>query len=345
MVAKLKRLLIGIVVSVGIILAFLVAFYGIQALTNWFGWQLPLWLLLSLSLIIWFGLAGLSSFLFLNEQNQFTTSKRILKEMAKGNFNFDGSKDANRLRSIDRDWNDFFDQMNQTNRSLARMEVLKQEFISNVSHEIRSPLTSIVGFSQLAMVENSDIEKRQHYLQTIQDEAIRLSELSDSLMKLTALEESEQLLEKSDFSLASQLRQVLQGTASQFQAKEISVTTDLEELTYFGDRELIYQIWQNIISNSLKFSHEKGELSVSLKRQGDSFQVIIADNGIGLKVEDQERIFERFYKADASRSAKTGGSGLGLSIVAKISELHGDLLIDVESEGQGTRFIVSGPLS
>lgn len=341
---KIKRSLLGALLSLLIVAVFLLSYYSVNGLLNWLNLALPIWVVLSLSFVLWFALAGLSSFLFLNEQNQFTTSKRILKEMAKGNFNFIGSKDAKRLRSIDKDWDDFFAQMEATNRSLAKMEEMKQAFISNVSHEIRSPLTSIVGFSQLAMTEN-DIEKRQHYLRTIQSEAIRLSELSDSLLRLTALEEDEKTLEKQPFDLAEQLQLVIQGTASQFQEKKIEVRTDLATANYCGNQELMYQIWQNIMINSLKFTPENGQVAVAIHLTEGFFTVTISDSGIGIAEADQERIFERFYKADESRSAKTGGSGLGLSIVAKIIELHADLSIEVEKvDPEGTCFSIKGPL-
>lgn len=275
----------------------------------------------------------------------FDQAHILLKELSRGNYAPQNLHELKEMFQHDEEWNVFFHEMEETFHNLAEMERVKQEFISDVSHEIRSPLTSIIGFSQLAQKSNISPEKKEHYLKMIQQEALRLNRLSTNLLALADLENQKNGIEKTSFSVDSQLLHCLASFEPQIKEKNLTVMTQLESVRYNGNEVLLQQVWQNLIQNAIKFSKQEKKLFIQVKRNEvtESFQVKISDQGIGLSPSEKIRIFERFYKADNSRS-QNSGHGLGLAVVAKIIELHQDLSIAVESTlGEGTTFIIEGP--
>jgi signal transduction histidine kinase len=222
-------------------------------------------------------------------------------------------------------------------RSLGTLETMRQDFISNVSHEIQSPLTSISGFAALLKDDTLSAAERRRYAETIETESRRLSSLSDNLLKLSALDDSS--LAKTDFRLDKQLSNVILTLEPQWSAKQLSVEADLDKCTINGDEDLLSQLWINLLANAIKFTPENGTVQVSLNAD----TVRIADTGIGIAKDDLPHIFERFYKVDKARDRSLGGNGLGLSLVKKIVELH-DGSITVNSEiSAGTSFEILLP--
>lgn len=234
--------------------------------------------------------------------------------------------------------------VNEMAQKLGSMENLRQDFISNVSHEIQSPLTSIGGFAALLQDNNLTIEQRKHYLDIIETETRRLSKLSDNLLKLSSLEHGAQSLTIAPFALAKQIENAVLMFEPQWAAKNLDLTLSLESVTCYGDEGLLTQVWINLIHNAIKFTPEGGEIHVSLMQTETQVVCDIIDTGIGISAEEQMHVFERFYKADKSRDRSLGGNGLGLSLVKKIVDLH-DGAIHVESTvGKGADFRVSLPL-
>ncbi|MFC7395379.1 HAMP domain-containing sensor histidine kinase [Scopulibacillus cellulosilyticus] len=226
---------------------------------------------------------------------------------------------------------------------LREIEQLRQEFVSNVSHEIQSPLTSISGFAQALKNEELTSESRRHYLDIIETESKRLSKLSDNLLKLTSLESEHHPFEASEYRLDQQLRSIILACEPQWIEKNIKMDIDLNEATITADKDLLSQVWVNLINNSIKFTPENGTISISLWKKQNQVLVRISDSGIGISQEDAQHIFERFFKADKSRNRVRGGNGLGLSIVKKIVDMHkGTIQVDSEL-GKGTAFIITLP--
>lgn len=227
---------------------------------------------------------------------------------------------------------------------LQQLEQMRREFVTNVSHEVQSPLTSISGYAialkKVALTE----DERNRYLDIIIAEAERMSKMSDSLLKLSLLESQSQQLRLITFSLDEQIRRVIVAIQPQWSARNISFELDLKPVIIWADHDLLSQVWTNLLGNSIKFSKDDSVINISIKQDMNNVTVRISDTGIGISPEDQERIFERFFKADRSHSRKYGGSGMGLAIVKQIVSLHqGD--IQVESEpGQGTTIIVTLPI-
>jgi signal transduction histidine kinase len=252
-----------------------------------------------------------------------------LNEIANGNFNAFIELDEHAPH------NDIAEAMNEMTRKLGTLEAMRADFVGNVSHEIQSPLTSIGGFARL-LRESATDERSRHYADVIVAESNRLSGLSDNLLKLSTLDNNKIPLRRTDFRLDKQLRQVALTLEPQWSAKNLDLTCELEPTTINGDEELLSQAWINLLNNAIKFTPEGGSIQLSI----DNGQLTIADTGVGISDEDRLHIFERFYKVDRARDRSLGGSGLGLSIVKKILDLHG-FPIAVDSEiGVGTRFTI-----
>ncbi|MFS0782584.1 sensor histidine kinase [Bacillus sp. 1P06AnD] len=239
---------------------------------------------------------------------------------------------------------EIIDHFNHMTKQLKQMEDLRQEFISNVSHEIQSPLTSIVGFTQALKTGHLTPEERNHYLSIIETESRRLSKLSDNLLKLTSLESEHHPFDQQDYRLDLQLKTIILACEPNWLKKNIEMNADLSRVDICADEDLMSQVWTNLIHNAIKFTPHNGCISVSLKQTGREAIISITDNGIGISKEDQFHIFERFYKADQARERTKSGSGLGLSIVKKIVDMHQGS-ISVSSEPQkGTVFTICLPM-
>ncbi|WP_054958325.1 HAMP domain-containing sensor histidine kinase [Paenibacillus dakarensis] len=230
-------------------------------------------------------------------------------------------------------------------KGLEQLEQMRQEFVSNVSHEIQSPLASIQGFSQtLQTSEGLSSEQRQHYLSIIEDESRRMSQLSKQLLMLASLDKEEHILEKTTFDLSAQIKQVLSVTEWSWRSKDLAIDMELPSLFIYGDQQMLHQVWMNLITNAVKFTDAGGTISVRVSRHDDICKVEISDTGMGISKSDLPHIFNRFYKADSSRNRKETSTGLGLSIVKKIVDLHQGH-IEVKSEpGKGTTFFVTLPI-
>jgi two-component system, OmpR family, phosphate regulon sensor histidine kinase PhoR len=275
-----------------------------------------------------------------HREDVFLVIVDAIKQISKGNFkvklNLGKIKGGHSFAAIANSINDMAEE-------LGEMEKMRQAFISNVSHEIQSPLTSIRGFARALQNEKLSQSQRVHYIDIIITESIRLSKLSDNLMKLTALESEHHPFAANPYRLDKQLQQVILVNEPQWLAKKITVEPILEEIMITANADLLNQVWTNLLHNSIKFTEEHGSITIRLQQTEENTIVQFTDTGLGISREDQLHIFERFYKGDKSRNRNAAGSGLGLSIVKKIIDLHSGS-IKVESEiGKGTTITVSIP--
>lgn len=251
-------------------------------------------------------------------------------EIARGNFDVFIEPDPSAPHS------EIVEAFNAMAKNLGSLETMRQDFVSNVSHEIQSPLTSIKGFAALLRNDEVPPNERRRYAEIIEAESGRLSSLSDNLLKLSALDGEKKPLSLREYRLDKQLSQVILSLEPQWSTKNLSLDVDLPKYTITADEDLLSQVWVNLLYNAVKFTPNGGEISVRLSNNA----VTITDSGIGIAENDLPHIFERFYKADKARDRSLGGSGLGLSLVKRIVELHG-FRITVESElDKGTRFTI-----
>ena len=240
-------------------------------------------------------------------------------------------------------FNEVADNINRMAKELGSLEKMRQDFVSDVSHEIQSPLTSISGFAALLKKENLSESQITHYASIIEAESKRLSKLSGSLLRLSNLESEDCSLNVKPFQIDKQIESVLLMLEPQWSAKHITLDVFLPKIMICGDEDLLNEVLINLIHNAIKFTPENGYIGIHLSGNENEIEIKISDTGIGIAQQDQLRIFERFYKADKSRDRSLGGNGLGLSIVKKIIDMHGGK-IKVESEiGRGTEFTVSLP--
>jgi len=280
-----------------------------------------------------------SLFSFPGHTAKFRSIIDAMERMSRGDFHVNvhmKTRTDDQFGKLVRSFNDMAAQ-------LGAMEKIRQEFISNVSHEIQSPLTSIHGFARALRDPGLSEGQRVHYLDIIETECMRLSRLSDNLLKLTTLESEHHPFERKRYRLDKQLREVVLAYEPQWLDKSIDMKVSLEETEIVADPELMNQVWGNLLHNSIKFTPRGGMISVQLRKRDGEAEVRIADTGIGIGEEDLPRIFERFHKADKSRHRTGGGSGLGLAIAKKIVDLHRGSIDAQSKPGDGSVFTVRLP--
>ena len=240
-------------------------------------------------------------------------------------------------------FNELVKSVNNMAVELSQMETMRQEFISNVSHEIQSPLTSIRGFALALQDKNLSPDERQHYLNIIATESTRLSRITDNLLRLASLESEQVKFEPSTYRLDKQIRSLILACEPQWAGKDLDLDVALDEVSITADEDLLSQVWINLIHNGIKFTPSHGRLQLKLSRLDGQIEFQICDSGIGIAEQDIPHIFERFYKADQSRERSKGGSGLGLSIAQKIVDLHHGSIAVQSKLGEGSTFIVRLP--
>ncbi|WP_458462741.1 sensor histidine kinase [Paenibacillus sp.] len=263
---------------------------------------------------------------------------KATKRIAAGDFNVKlNIKQTSEIGTLARSFEEMM-------HDLQQLEQMRREFVTNVSHEVQSPLTSISGYALALKQVNLSEQERNRYLDIIISEAKRMSKMSDSLLKLSLLESQSQQLRLNTLSLDEQIRRVIVALQPQWSGRNIHFELDLENVKVTADHDQLNQVWTNILGNSIKFSKDGGMITVRIEEDIKTVIVRISDTGIGIPLEDQKRIFERFFKADRSHSRKYDGSGMGLAIVKQIVSLHQGN-IQVESEpGQGTTFMITLPI-
>ncbi|WP_223066125.1 sensor histidine kinase [Paenibacillus caui] len=277
------------------------------------------------------------------ENDYFQQMIDALKRISRGDFQVYLALPG-RGRGGSHPFNELVKSVNEMAANLKNMEEMRQEFISNVSHEIQSPLTSIGGFARVLKQEELTREQSLHYLDIIERESARLSKLSENMLRLASLDSEHHPFRPAAYRLDKQLQLLILACEPQWLDKGIEMTVELDEVMIEADADMLSQVWVNVLHNAIKFTPEGGEVSVTLTAGGDQAIVSIKDTGIGISDEDLAHIFERFYKVDRARSLKDGGNGLGLSIIQKIVDIHKGNISVASALGKGTEFIITLPL-
>ncbi|MBQ7131956.1 MAG: HAMP domain-containing histidine kinase [Oscillospiraceae bacterium] len=236
--------------------------------------------------------------------------------------------------------------LNEMADSIDRNEKSRLAFIANVSHELRTPMTSIGGFVDAILSGTIPPEQQEHYLKIVSEEINRLSRLVRSMLYLSKYESNEMEINCAEFELRDLIIKTLFLFENQLNRKNVDVEgLDFEKVTLYADKDLIQQVIYNLVENAVKFIDEGGVLSFDVQRSGKNVNIAIRNTGEGIKQEDLSRIFEKFYKTDASRGKDKTGVGLGLSIVRSIIALHKGT-INVSSEfGEYTQFDINIPIT
>jgi signal transduction histidine kinase len=230
---------------------------------------------------------------------------------------------------------------------IARQEDDQKKFIANVSHDFRSPLTSIRGYLEAMLDGTIPAELHEKYLTIVINETDRLTKLTNGLLTLNNLNARGMMLEKTDFDL----NQIIRNTAASFEgtcrAKKLAIELVLtdDSMLVNGDVTKIQQVLYNLLDNAIKFSHNDSIIKIETTEKKNKVFVSVKDSGIGIPKEDQKMIWDRFYKSDLSRGKDKKGTGLGLSIVKEIIKAHGENINVISTVGVGTEFIFSLPKS
>lgn len=230
-------------------------------------------------------------------------------------------------------------------KKLEQLDDMRKEFISNISHDIQSPLSNIKGYTNLLEKETLSHDEKTQYIAIINGEINRLSTLTKQLLLLASLDRNEDMVKKKPFNVAEQIKELIRNYQWTINEKEIMLSYSLPDIIIMGDSSLLNTVWDNLLSNAIKYNKPNGSIDISIERKDSMIAVSFQDTGIGLSQEEIERIFDRFYRADIARTRSVEGTGLGLSIVETIIQLHNGR-IEVESEKQeGTTFRIYLPIS
>ncbi|MGI8788613.1 MAG: sensor histidine kinase [Pyrinomonadaceae bacterium] len=228
---------------------------------------------------------------------------------------------------------------------IEHLERVRQEFLSNVSHELRTPLTSILAFVEtLEDGAINDGENNQRFLGVIRKNAQRMHRLIDDILELSFIESGNVEINAKQVSPAALVREVFTNLSSKAKGRKIKLVNEIsDDAVIRADSVRLEQMLTNLIDNAVKFSHEKGSVTVAFERKNGKDIILISDTGEGISGEHLQRIFERFYRTDRARSREIGGTGLGLAIVKHLARLHGGEVSVVSTPGKGSTFSIELP--
>lgn len=240
------------------------------------------------------------------------------------------------------DIKDIYEHFNTMTAALDKTEMLQSDFVSNVSHEFKTPINAIEGYAMLLQGTSANAAEQNDYVENILLNTRRLSDLIGNILLLSKLDNQLVPETRSLFRLDEQIRQSILLLENQWDPKEIDFDVELEEIAYFGNESMLSQVWNNLLSNAVKFSPIGGLIRIELKR-ADDHQIIcsISDEGPGISEDEKAHIFDKFYQSDSSH--KQEGNGLGLALVKRIVDIaKGQVLVDTQQE-KGCTFIVILP--
>lgn len=308
-----------------------------------FGWLtkhdrgplLPMFFLLSISVIMGTFISFLVARKILKPVTKFSEASN---EIARGNFDI-RMVEFGRIPEL----NDLASNFNIMAAELSSIETLRNDFVTNVSHEFKTPIAAIEGYSTLLQDTSLSEAERLDYTQTIIESVRQLAALSGNILSLSKLETADAALAKNRFRLDEQIRQVILLLENEWNTKKQQIQPDLAALTYLGDENLLMLVWKNLIENAVKFTPPGGLITIRMQASADAVSIAVIDEGCGMDETTVRHAFDKFYQGDTAR--KTSGNGLGLALTKRIVDLHHGS-INVASEiNKGTSFTVRLPLS
>lgn len=225
-----------------------------------------------------------------------------------------------------------------------RVDAVRRDFVANISHELKTPIGAISVLSEAVKVAKDDPEAVERFALRLQRETARLAELTNQIIDLSRLQTENPMLEHHVVDLSEVIDEAVSRSRERAAQREVSViVARTTEVRVLGDRWQLADAVANLVQNAISYSDERARVTISLALDGDVAEVKVSDNGIGIRPEDQDRIFERFFRVDYGRSRESGGTGLGLSIVRHIAVSHGGDIRVWSRPGQGSTFTLSLP--
>ncbi len=259
-----------------------------------------------------------------------------INQLANGNF-------SARLDIVrPSEFKELSESFNRMAEELGGIELLRTDFVNNFSHEFKTPIVSVKGFAEVLKRDNLTAGERDKYLDIIIKESDRLASLATNVLNLAKIENQNILSEKQPFDLGEQVRRCIVLLQSQWEQKQIALSVDVQDVVCVGNKELFDQVWLNLFDNAIKFTPPGGTITATLTQTDQAAQFILRDSGCGISSGDLERIFDKFYQAGPTQTAR--GNGLGLTVARKIVELHGGSIRCDSEPNEGTEFTVTLPL-
>lgn len=273
--------------------------------------------------------------LYRKRSQELTKLSGGIARIAKGDFDVRIEyRDRESMAHVYRDFN-------KMSSELSSVQILRNDFINNFSHEFKTPIASINGFASLLLEKDLPEDQKREYLSIIKEESERLSNLTSNTLLLTRLTASSIISGKSTYDLGEQIRQCSIILSQEWLKKGQSFNGEIGQVYYEGNYDLMQHVWINIIGNAVKYTPDGGEISVVLKNNGDRIVVSVTDTGKGMDEQTIRHLFEPYYQADSSHANQ--GIGLGLSIAKKIVDMcDGDITVK-STVNEGSEFIVSLP--
>ncbi len=227
-----------------------------------------------------------------------------------------------------------------------KLDNMRKEFVANVSHELKTPITTIKSYTETLMENEVDKDTNQKFLSVIDSESDRMARLVRDLLQLSNIDYNKTNWKRTEISISNMLKDIISKLALLIKEKAHKIELNIEENlpNIVADKDGIEQVILNIISNAIKYTEDNGEINISASTKDDDLVLRVKDNGIGIPKDDQERIFERFYRVEKGRSREMGGTGLGLSIAREIIDAHGGQIHIDSVFGQGTEITIILPL-
>ncbi len=245
-------------------------------------------------------------------------------------------------RSSSQEVQELYSGFNLMAEELQSTEILQTDFVSNVSHEFKTPINAIEGYSMLLQDNDNLTEEQREYVEKILFNTKRLSTLTGSILLLSKLENQTILTDRVTFSLDEQIRQTIVSLEPLWETKNVDFDVDMENIEFYGSETLIYHIWSNLIGNAIKFGPDGGIVKIRLLKKDGDVIFTVEDEGAGISEEEMRHIFDKFYQGNGSQ--KGSGNGLGLTLVKKILDLtEGEIRAENREEG-GCRFVVTLPI-
>ena len=340
-----KELTPKVTLRVKFFLICMAEFVVVVLLSELAGWLLRRWLgvTVSIPIFVWAILfsvvvgGAITKFISRSFIDPITQLGKAMKEVSDGNFQVT-AQCRSRLKEV----NDIYDSFNLMVKELGATETLQTDFISNVSHEFKTPINAIEGYASLLQDHQQSQAEQDVYIEKILFNTHRLSTLTGNILLLSKINNQSIHPQRTVFRLDEQVRQAIVALEQKWTEKDIDFDVELDKISYSGYESLLIHVWSNLIDNAIKFDPHGGMIALRLWQEEGFAVFTIDDNGPGVAPEDQERVFHKFYQSDSSRVMD--GNGLGLPLVKKIVEFSGGTVTLENLPEAGCRFTVRLPL-
>lgn len=327
-------LILLLTILIAVSCTFLLDYHGIISISTTRNTYIPILGLAAFSLVLGAVLAAIFSRIPLRPINEIISAT---EKLAAGDF-------STRIHlKTPPEFQRLSESFNHMAKELGGTEMLRNDFVNSFSHEFKTPIISIRGYARMLKYDDLSPTEREQYLDIILRESDRLSQLATNVLNLSKLENQEILSNRKNYNLSEQIRLATAVIMQKWAAKDPIFSFDCEEIIFCGDEALLHEVWINLLDNAVKFSGEGPVISMRIEEREDGIFFTVSDNGPGMDAETADRIFEKFYQGDESRT--TSGNGLGLTIAKRIVTLHGGTIRHMVSSGIGMTFVVTLPAS